>query len=181
MDLSFLVGLAINKGIDKDQYLGVRIDWRFPTVDTLAKLMVDKGVGSLLFKHDLKRSYCQNFVDLADAVKLGYFLDDVMFIDSTLPMEMTSSCYIVQWVSCIIPHIMKQQGYSAVNYIDDLGGVNTPSKTNLAFIELGNILAEIGILESVQKASSPSTKMTFWESYLIQSLKHLVLTVTGYV
>ena len=94
-------------------------------------------------------------------VKLGYFLDDLMFIDSTLPMGMTSSCYIAQRVSCIIPHIMKQRGYSAVNYIDDLGGVNMPSKANLAFLELGNILSEIGILESLHKASPPSTKMTF--------------------
>ena len=61
LDLSFLLGLAINKGIDKDKYLGVRINWRLPTVDTLAKLMVEKGVGSLLFKHDLKRYYCQFF------------------------------------------------------------------------------------------------------------------------
>ena len=123
--------------------------------------MVSKGVGSLLFKGDLKHYYRQIFVDPANAVKLRYFIDDVMFIDSTLPMGMTSSCYIAQWVSCIISYIMKQQGYSAVNYIDDLGGVNTPSNANSAFDELGNILAEIGILESVRKTSPPLTKMTF--------------------
>ena len=108
LDLSFPLGLTINKGIDKDKYLGVCIDWRLPTVDTLANLMIQKGVGSLLFKRDLKRYYRQIFVDPADAVKLRYFLDDLMFIDSTLLMGMTSSCYIAQRVSCIIPHIMKQ-------------------------------------------------------------------------
>ena len=57
LDLSFPDGLAVNEGIDKSQYLGVKIDWRLPTVDTLAQLMIDKGVGSLLFKRDLKHYY----------------------------------------------------------------------------------------------------------------------------
>ena len=56
---------------------------------------------------------------------------------------------------------MQQRGYSAVNYIDDLGGVDSTSKAELAFEELGNILAEIRILESVQKATPPSTRMVF--------------------
>ena len=50
LDLSFPAGLTINEGINKDQYLGVCINWRLPTVDTLASLMIKKGVGSLLFK-----------------------------------------------------------------------------------------------------------------------------------
>ena len=151
----------MNEGIDKTTYLGVNVDWRLPTVDTLAQLMIKKGVGSLLFKRDLKRYYRQIFVDPSDAVKLGYYVDDMIYIDSTLPMGMMSSCYIAQRVSSIIPFVMQQRGYSAVNYIDDLGGVDSASKAELAFEELGNILAEIGILESVQKATPPSTKMVF--------------------
>ena len=123
--------------------------------------MIDKGVGSLLFKRDLKQYYRQIFVDLSDAVKLRYYIDDLVYIDSIFPMGMMSSCYIAQWVSSIIPYIMKQRGYSAVNYIDDLGGVNTPDKASLVFEELGKILVEIGILESVGKATPPSTKMIF--------------------
>ena len=160
MDLSFPEGLAVNEGIDKTTYLGVNVDWRLPTVDTLAQLMIKKGVGSLLFKCDLKRYYRQIFVDPSDTVKLGYYVNDMIYIDSTLPMGM-SSCYIAQRVSSIIPFIMQQRGYSAVNYIDDLGGVDSASKAELAFEELGNILAEIGILELVQKATPPSTKMVF--------------------
>ena len=123
--------------------------------------MIDKGVGSLLFKRDLKCYYQQIFVDPSDVVKLGYYIDDLVYIDSTLPMGMTSSCYIAQRVSSMIPHIMKQRGYSAVNYIDDLGGVDTPDKASLAFDELGKILSEISILELVNKATPPSMKMLF--------------------
>ena len=46
-----------------------------------------------------------------------------------------------------------KEDFSAVNYIDDLGGVYTPDKAVLAFNELENILSEIGILELVNKAS----------------------------
>ena len=161
LDLSFPDSLVVNEGIDKSQYLGVKIDWRLPTVDTLAQLMIDKGVGSLLFKRDLKCYYQQIFVDPSDTVKLGYYIDDLVYIDSMLPMGMTSSCYIAQTVSSMIPHIMKQRGYSAVNYIDDLGGVDTPDKASFTFDELGKIISEIGILESVNKATPSSTKMIF--------------------
>ena len=61
----------------------------------------------------------------------------------------------------MIPYIMKQRGYSTVNYIDDLGGVDTPDKASIAFEELGKILVKIGILESVRKATPPSMKMIF--------------------
>ena len=106
LDLSFPEGLAVNEGIDKTTYLGVNVDWR-PTVDTLAQLMVEKGVCSSLFKHDLKTYYHQIFVDPSDVVKLGYYIDDLMYIDLTLPIQMTSSCYLAQRVSSIIPHTMQ--------------------------------------------------------------------------
>ena len=161
LDLSFPEGLAINEGIDKTKYLGLEITWKLPTVDTLANLMVMKGVGSLLFKRDLRRYYRQIFVDPADVAKLGYYLDDLLYFDTTLPMGMTSSCYIAQRVSSIITFIMQQRGYSCVNYIDDLGGVDTPDKAMLAFESLGSLLDDVGILESKAKACEPATAMVF--------------------
>ena len=159
LDLSFPEGLAVNESIDKTEYLGVKIDWKLPTVDTLAQLMINKGVSSLLFKCDLKWYYHQ--IHPSDAVKLGYYIDDLIYINLTLPMGMMCSCYIAQRVSSMIPYIMKQRGHSSVNYIDDLGGVNTPDKALHAFEELWEILSEIGILESGSKATPPSTKMIF--------------------
>ena len=161
LDLSFPEGNAVNEGIDKTKYLGLEIEWKLPTVDTLANLMVLKGVGSLLFKRDLRRYYRQIFVDPSDVAKLGYYLDDLLYFDATLPMGMTSSCYIAQRVSSMITFIMQQQGYSCVNYIDDLGGVDTSDKAMRAFNELGSTLDELNILESKSKASEPTTSMVF--------------------
>ena len=92
LDLSFPEGSAVNDGIDKMIYLGVKVDWDLPTVDTLADIMVKKGVGSFLFKRDLKRYYRQIFVDPGDIPKLSYQFDNLLYFDATLPMGMTSSC-----------------------------------------------------------------------------------------
>ena len=92
LDLSFPDGSAVNDGIDKTIYLGVKVDWDLPTVDISADIMVKKGVGSLLFKRDLKRYYRQIFVDPGDIPKLGYQFDNLLYFDATLPMGMTSSC-----------------------------------------------------------------------------------------
>ena len=153
LDLSFPEGSAVNDGIDKTIYLGVKVDWDLPTVDTLANIMIKKGVGSLLFKRDLKCYYRQIFVDPGDIPKLGYQFDDYLYFDATLPMGMTSSCYVAQRVSDAISFLIKNAGYSCVNYINDLGGVDTPVKAMQAFEYLGDLLHKIGILESAAKAT----------------------------
>ena len=161
LDLSFPEGSAVNDGIDKTIYLGVKVDWDLPTVDTLASIMIEKGVGSLLFKRDLKHYYRQIFVDPEDIPKLGYQFDNFLYFDATLPMGMTSLCYIAQRVSNAISFLMEKAGYSCVNYIDDLGGADTSEKATMAFDYLGDLLHEIGILESASKATPPYHVMVF--------------------
>ena len=151
----------MNDGIDKTIYLGVKVDWDLPTVDTLAYIMITKGVGSLLFKRNLKHYYRQIFVDPGDIPKLGYQFDSYLFFDATLPMGMTSSCYVAQRVSNTISFLREKAGYSCVNYIDDLGGADTPEKATQAFDYLGDLLHNIGILESTAKATPLCHVMVF--------------------
>ena len=161
LDLCFPEGSAVNDGIDRTLYLGMKIEWDLPTVDNLADLMLSKRIGSLLFKRDLKRYYRQIFVDPADIPKLSYKFQKLLYFDATLPMGMTSSCYIAQRVSSAISFLMNKRGFSCVNYIDDLGGVEKPEVANEAFQYLGWLLKQIGILESTSKAVAPSTIMVF--------------------
>lgn len=50
VDLSWPQCQSVNAGIDKDSYLGEDIRLSYPSVDDLAKLVIEKGQGSLMFK-----------------------------------------------------------------------------------------------------------------------------------
>ena len=56
----------------------------------------------------------------------------------------------------------RQQPYNSINYSDDLAGCETSLHRAVAAYEaLGNLLVELGLKESVEKACSPSTSMVY--------------------
>lgn len=57
---------SVNQGISKEEYLGQAIELKYPKVDSLVKIVLKKGKGSLLFKKDLKRAYRWINVDFGD-------------------------------------------------------------------------------------------------------------------
>ena len=118
---------------------------KFPTVD----------------KRDLKRHYRQIFVDPVDAVKLGYRFQDNIYFDVALPMGMTSSAYIAQRITSALTFVMQENSVLGVNYIDDIGCASTPSRAEKDFLFTGQLLKDLGILESSNKTSPCSTKMIF--------------------
>ena len=96
-----------------------------------------------------------------DAVKLGYQFQDNLYFDAALPMGMTSSAYIAQRITSALTFVMLEKGVLGVNYIDDIGCVSTPSRAEKDFLFTGQLLKDLGMLESSSKASPPSTKMVF--------------------
>ncbi|VDI36001.1 Hypothetical predicted protein [Mytilus galloprovincialis] len=63
----------------------------------------------------------------------------------------SSSAHICQRVTSSVVYMMKQSGYLLLNYLDDFAGAEKSEDANVVF----------DLLESVEKASSPSTVMTF--------------------
>ena len=51
--------------------------------------------------------------------------------------------------------------YNAMVYMDDFAGAELGDRATTAFNDMGNLLAELGIVESDKKAHPPSTKMLF--------------------
>ena len=96
LDLSYLPGNSINDGIDKNKYLDSDIELRFPTVDSLVKIILKKGRNCLLFKHEMRRYYRQIFVDPSCIHLLGYSFDGQVYFDAALPMGLTSSAYCTE-------------------------------------------------------------------------------------
>jgi hypothetical protein len=55
-------------------------------------------------------------------------------------------------------------GYMMVNYLDDFGGAETKEKGWKTYETLGELLMSCGLEELVDKAVTPTTKMTFLHS-----------------
>ena len=73
VDLSWPKGAAINEGISKDMYLGDIIDLHYTSVEQVCEMVLQKGVGSVIYKRDLRHAYRQIPIDQGDYRYLGYF------------------------------------------------------------------------------------------------------------
>ena len=152
---------SVNHSIDKDKYLNQPIKLSYPSVEDLAKIVRKKGRNCKLFKKDLQSAYKQMFMDPGDIHLLGYVVEGHMYFDVTLCMGAKSSCYCCQRTTNLITYIFRNKGYDDVNYLDDLGGAEVPDLAEIAFQVLGDILNNIGILESPEKACAPNEVMIF--------------------
>ena len=161
LDLSFPEGSAVNEGIDKDTYLGERIQVRLPTVDDLVRLVKKHGIGCALSKRDLSRAYKQIPVDPGDINLLAFGWNGKTYCDVTLSMGLRSAVYIAQRVTNSVSFMCQRKGLDVVNYIDDFGMVSDWEKAQDDFRELGGVLGSCGLQESVRKALPPATRMEF--------------------
>ncbi|CAG2232772.1 unnamed protein product [Mytilus edulis] len=161
LDLSFPSENCINAGIDKDIYLGESVNLTYPSVDDFVNLIKLKGRNCGIFKRDLKRAYRQIPIDPGDINFVGFHWKNHIFVDRVLSMGLRSSAHICQRVTSSVVYMMKQSGYLLLNYLDDFAGAEKSEDANVVFDLLGRLLDSCGLEESVEKASSPSTVMTF--------------------
>ena len=60
-----------------------------------------------------------------------------------------------------VVYIFTQQGFFAINYLDDLGGAAETDTADKAFSQLRNILQQFGLQEALNKTVTPCTVMVF--------------------
>ena len=160
-DLSFPEQFSVNSGINKDYYLGEFIQTRYPTVDNVVSLILEKGRGCMLFKRDMRKAFRQIRVDPGDIHLLSFKWKGQIYSDTVLAMGLRSAAYICQRLTNGVAYICKKEGFQIVNYLDDFCGVERPDNAENAFLYLGNLLNYLGIEEAKNKASEPSTKLAF--------------------
>lgn len=177
LDLSYPKGNSVNDSINKDWYLGERVSLSFPKVDELVEIIKIKGKGCLLFKKDMARYYRQILIDPMDASLLGFSFNQRFYWDKVLSMGLRSSAHIAQRVSDSIKYMCFILGILIINYIDDLAGAECMQKAAKAYQELGNLLYNCGLEESVSKACSPCTKMIFLGTMF--DTEELTLSITS--
>ena len=161
LDLSWPKGKGINDCISTSSYLGEQIPTTYPSIDELVEQVKVKGKGCLLFKKDLKKAYRQIPVDPLDVPLLGYKWQGKLFFDTSLPMGMRSSAQICQRVSSAVAYVSANKGFVIVNYLDDFAGAERKEVAQVAYDCLGKVLSDFGLKESVEKARTPSSQMSF--------------------
>ena len=93
---------------------------------------------------------------------LGYVFKGKFYFDCTLSIGSRSSTHCCQRVTSAVVYIFKTQfGHFAINYLDDLGGAETPEKAEEAFNRLRQILVKFGLQEACEKTVPPCTIMVF--------------------
>ena len=160
--------LSINNNTPEKEYLGDPYQFTFPTVLDLADLIIKLGSGCLLWKRDLSRWFLQLPVDPGDYDKLGVIWRGLWFIFTSYVWGCRHAGYNAQRVSSAVLHILRNRGlaktgtiYNTMVYIDDFAGAEVGKRAQEAFDDLGSILAELGVVESLKKALAPSTTMVF--------------------
>jgi len=155
VDLSWPCGSSVNDGIPSDSFLGESLHLEYPTIDVIVDAVIATGPGCMIYKRDLRKAYRQFPVDPRDYHLLGW--DGCFYFDTVLTMGLRSAAMACQRSTSAVSWIFQQRGHSLFNYLDDFIGVSLPSTASGNFIELGELLHDLGLEESPEKASSPST------------------------
>ena len=159
---------SINANTPEKEYLGGEYQFTFPTFLDRADIIIKLGRGCLLWKRDLSRWFLQLPVDPCDYDKLGFLWRGHWFLFVSYVWGCRHAGYNAQRVSLAIVHILRKLAFpnydspfNALVYMDDIAGAENGEKAWAAFNHLGQLLSNLGIVESEKKASPPSTKMLF--------------------
>ena len=135
VDLSWPKGFSVNSGVDKDSYLDTEFVLSLPTIDDITSCVRVSGPGSHLYKIDISRAFRHIKIDPGDLDLLGLTWRDVTYVDTCLPFGSCHGMQIFQRISDAVRHVMRQHGFTVINYVDDFVGIATleilrlPSRT----------------------------------------------------
>ena len=160
---------SLNKNTPQKAYHEMEYEFTFPRIDDLADIVAKLGRGCFLFKRDLSRYFLQLKVDPIEYDKLGFVWRGQIFFFVSFVWGCRHAGYCGQWVSTAIAFIhaklgidLTQEQFNVLNYADDFAGAKLlKEKAELSFNTLGKLLNELGFDESTDKASPPSTVMTY--------------------
>ena len=161
LDLSFPSGSAVNNFISKEEYLGEKVDLIYPKVNDFIDLIKVKGRGCLLYRLDLRKAYHQINICPSNFNLVSFIWKKHIFCDTVLSMGARSAAFCCQRMTNAISFIMFQIGIYLFNYLDDLASAETPELAQFSFNTVRSVLKKCSIEEAQNKASPPSTVMTF--------------------
>ena len=161
---------SLNNNTPSDHYLGQPMEYAYPRIEDFKSLVLEKGSGCCIWKRDLSRFFLQIPLCPVEYPKVMFVWRQVLFFFAGLMFGLRNSGYQGQRVTNAVTWIHQRLGletdeeqmYSSINYSDDIGGAETTEKRAVAsFNALSDLLLDLGLEESIDKAHPPSTKMPY--------------------
>ena len=156
VDLSFLQGKSVNAGSAQDVYLNTPFVLKLPTIDHVVQRVKTLGRGCMIYKIDIKRTFRHVKLDPLDYDLLG-LRQDGWFLDTCLPFGFRHGSALFQRLSDAVRHMMCQRDYDVINYIDDILGIELPSRSDASFDALHSLLLQLGFEICQNKLVKPAT------------------------
>lgn len=162
LDLSYPREGSVNAGIPGESYLDEDFELQYPSVDTLAALLINVGANSFMYKRDLSRAYRQLPVDPSDYQRLGFKWNNKIYFDTFLPFGLRTAAQACQRTTNALTFIMSKEGYSVINYVDDFAGVEaTFEVAEKAASKFDLLVKESGLIIAEHKSVQPCHSMVF--------------------
>ena len=147
MDLSFPQGRSVNAGSAQNVYLNTPFLLKLPTIDHVVKK---------IYKIDIKRAFRHVKLDPLEYDLLG-LRHNAWFLDTCLPFGFRHGSALFQRLSDTVRHMMRQRDFQVINYIDDILGIELPSRVDASFDALSALLNHLGFEISYNKLVKPAT------------------------
>ena len=161
---------SLNNATPGDMYMGQPCIYTYPKIDDFRRMVLRCGRGCFLWKRDLSRFFLQIPMDPLEYNRVGLVWRGLHFFFCSLAFGLRHSGLQGQRLTDALSWIHRRRGletdleklFNCVNYSDDIGGVEeTRARATESFVQLGWLMEDLGLDESVKKAEPPSTSMTY--------------------
>ena len=109
MNRSHQYDCSVNSHVDKDNSNGSPFILKFPTVDDIARDIIECTEDAVLFKVDMARAFRNLRVDPADSLKFGIKWNDAFYVDVGIAFGWTHGSVSFQILSDAITYIMAKE------------------------------------------------------------------------
>ena len=161
---------SINNATPSDVYLGQPCVYTFPKINDFRLMILKCGRNSFMFKRDLERYYLQLPLCPSEYHRVAFVWRGLMFFFIALMFGLRHSGLQGQRTTDAVAWIHRKSGldspeeqeYNVCNYSDDMGGAESSlERAKRSFLGLKFLFSDLGLSESVPKASPPSRQMVF--------------------
>ena len=161
---------SLNNNTPMDTYLHEPFEYDFPKIEDFKRMVLECGVGCYMWKRDLSRYYLQLPLDPTEYPLVCFIWRNLLFFFAALMFGLRHSGLQGQKVTSAVTWIHRNLGletdceskFNSLNYSDDIGGCeSTCHRATQSFTALGNLLADLGLVESSSKAHPPSQCMPY--------------------